>query len=104
MALADREERILISADTDFGELPANAPVLAPSVILLRRADKRAESRRSRPREPRSGRRRPDRRRADRDQRHPHPHATTARETVRLRTCANPQATSTVQVASAEHG
>jgi predicted nuclease of predicted toxin-antitoxin system len=44
MALADRENRILISADTDFGELFANAPVLAPSVILLRRADKRAGS------------------------------------------------------------
>ncbi len=44
MALADRQNRILISADTDFGELLANAPVLAPSVILLRRADKRAES------------------------------------------------------------
>ena len=44
MALADREVWILISADTDFGELLANAPVLAPSVILLRRAGKRAEA------------------------------------------------------------
>jgi predicted nuclease of predicted toxin-antitoxin system len=44
MAAADRDSRILISADTDFGELLANAPVLAPSVILLRRTDKRAES------------------------------------------------------------
>lgn len=44
MVLADREERILLSADTDFGELLANAPVLAPSVILLRRTDKKAES------------------------------------------------------------
>jgi predicted nuclease of predicted toxin-antitoxin system len=44
MALAARENRILISADTDFGELLANSPVLAPSLILLRRTDKRAES------------------------------------------------------------
>jgi predicted nuclease of predicted toxin-antitoxin system len=44
MALADRQNRILISADTDFGELLANAPVLAPSVILIRRAGKRASS------------------------------------------------------------
>lgn len=42
MALADREQRILVSADTDFGELLASAPVVAPSLILLRRADKRA--------------------------------------------------------------
>jgi predicted nuclease of predicted toxin-antitoxin system len=44
MALADRDSRILSSADTDFGELLANAPALAPSVILLRRAGKRAGS------------------------------------------------------------
>ena len=44
MALADRENWSLISADTDFGELLANGPVLAPSVILLRRAGKRASS------------------------------------------------------------
>lgn len=44
MALADRDQRILVSADTDFGELLATSPVLAPSVILLRRSDKQPES------------------------------------------------------------
>ncbi len=44
MTLADRENWILISADSDFGELLANSPVMAPSVLLLLRADKRAES------------------------------------------------------------
>jgi predicted nuclease of predicted toxin-antitoxin system len=43
MAVAEREHRILISADIDSGELLAHSPVLAPSVILVRRADKRAE-------------------------------------------------------------
>ncbi len=43
MALAERERRILVSADTDFGELLATSPVLAPSVILLRRTDKRPD-------------------------------------------------------------
>ena len=43
MALADREN-LLVSADTDFGELLATAPVLAPSVILLRRTDKKPEA------------------------------------------------------------
>jgi hypothetical protein len=66
-APADRENRILISADTGFGELLTNVPVLAPSVTLPRRA--RPTSRISRanwPRQPRTGRRRPGRRRADR--------------------------------------
>jgi predicted nuclease of predicted toxin-antitoxin system len=40
MARADHQGRISIFADVGFGELLAMAPVLAPSVTLLRRADK----------------------------------------------------------------
>jgi Domain of unknown function (DUF5615) len=47
MAVADRENRILIPADTDFGELLATAPIIAPSLIILRRTDRRPDSRAS---------------------------------------------------------
>ena len=41
MVLADAEERILVSGDTDFGDLLASTNAASPSVLLLRRQEGR---------------------------------------------------------------
>lgn len=43
MEKAAAENRVLLSADTNFGELLAVASVIAPSVVLFRRSARRAE-------------------------------------------------------------
>lgn len=45
MALAVDENRIMLSADTDFGELLASASSVAPSLILLRGFGGRSDAR-----------------------------------------------------------
>nr|WP_246221041.1 DUF5615 family PIN-like protein [Phytoactinopolyspora mesophila] len=43
MAAAKEDERVVISADTDFGELLAKSGAALPSVVLLRRPGKTPE-------------------------------------------------------------
>ena len=44
MELARRQQRTIISGDTDFGELLAQTNANSPSFILLRRQDRRRAS------------------------------------------------------------
>ena len=45
METASADRRVLLSADTDFGELLARTNAAEPSVLLLRRQDHRRETR-----------------------------------------------------------
>jgi predicted nuclease of predicted toxin-antitoxin system len=44
LALAASDQRVLLSADTDFGEILSRSNDATPSVVLFRRADRSADA------------------------------------------------------------